>query len=94
MIKRARGRLDWLLRRTTAEILVLTITFTICLGLAVSGVSGIIYVFLNPGSEVLNVARLIAGVVNTMIGLLAGFLAGSIRERKRDTPPEDDEDGC
>jgi hypothetical protein len=63
--------------RSTAELLVLLIAATVCGGVMVSGVSAIVYVFLNPGAEILNIARLIAGVINTLIGLLAGFLAGT-----------------
>lgn len=66
-----------LLERPTGEILVLLIAGTICGGVAVGGVGIIIFMFLNPTSEPLAATRLIAGVMNTLIGLLAGFLAGA-----------------
>lgn len=74
MVRRTFRRL---LERTTGEILVLMVAVTICSGVGVAGIAAIVFVFLNPASDISNIYRLIASVVNTLIGLLAGFLAGS-----------------
>jgi hypothetical protein len=63
--------------RPTGDILVLAITFTICGGLIAVGVAGSIFAFVNPGANLDGPARFIADITNTLIGLLAGFLAGT-----------------
>jgi len=84
--------MKWLVNRPTGEILVIMIAFTICGGVAVGGVGIIVFMFLNPNSETLAATRLIAGVMNTLIGLLAGFLAGATQARNTtrdaDAPPD------
>lgn len=78
MIKR-RGPLR-LRDRSTGDILVLLIAITITLVLV--GVTGstITFVFLNPGGPpVDNSVRLITDMMNTLIGLLAGFMVGRTR---------------
>jgi len=80
MIKRARQRLLRLRDRSTGDILVLLIAGTITLVLV--GVTGstITFVFLNPGGPpVDNSVRLITDMMNTLIGLLAGFMVGRTR---------------
>ena len=66
-----------LLNRPTGEILVLLIAVTICGGVGITGVAMIVFLFLNPTADIKAAGDLIAGVVNTLIGLLAGFLAGA-----------------
>lgn len=62
--------------RSTADLLVLMIAGTICGGLIATGAFTAVFVLLNPGVDISGPARLIADVVNTLIGLLAGFMAG------------------
>jgi hypothetical protein len=84
--------LRWLGRRSTAEILVLTVTVTICIGLIFSGGALIVYEFVNPGVDSRAAAQLLAGVVNTLIGLVAGFLAGRVDQAgngSKNQPPSD-----
>lgn len=62
--------------RSTADLLVLMIAGTICGGLIATGAVTAVFIFVNPTADVSGPARLIADVVNTLIGLLAGFMAG------------------
>jgi hypothetical protein len=63
--------------RSTGDILVLMIAGTICGGLIAVGVAGTVFAFVNPGTSLEGPARYIADITNTLIGLLAGFLAGT-----------------
>lgn len=63
----------------------LMIAGTICFGLIATGAVTAIFVFANPNTNIEGPARLIADVVNTLIGLLAGFMAG--RTGMHTTPP-------
>lgn len=65
--------------RSTGDILVLLIAFTIVTVLVGVTASTVTYVFLNPGQMVEGPARLIADMMNTLIGLLAGFMVGRTR---------------
>ena len=62
--------------RPTGEILVLCITFTVCFGVLASGMTIALISFFHPATDVSNWIARITGILNTMIGLLAGFLAG------------------
>jgi len=79
-----------LLERPTGEILVLIIAGTICGGVCVGGLGIIIFMFLNPNAETLAATRLIAGIMNTLIGLLAGFLAGATQAANSQPKKPDD----
>jgi len=72
--------------------MVLMISGTICLGLIATGTVATIYAFVNPGADLSGPSRFIADVVNTLIGLLAGFLAGRTdatlkKEAEKDETP-------
>lgn len=86
------------LDRPTGEVLVLSITFTVCFGVLASGLMiGIIVIF-RPGTDVSVWVSRVTGLMSTMVGLLAGFLAGRTdkqqaalfsgggEERKNDEP--------
>jgi hypothetical protein len=77
----------WLSRRSTGEILVLLVASTICVGLAVSGAALILFEFIHPSADASAAAKVLAGTVNTLIGLLAGFLAGRSDAEKPPPPP-------
>ena len=62
--------------RPTGEVLVLTITFTVCFGVLASGMTVALIEIFHPGTDVTVWVTRITGIFNTMIGLLAGFLAG------------------
>jgi len=67
--------------RPTGDILVIIIASTICSVVLFTSLSTTIFAFVNPGADVDAPARLIADVTNTLIGLLAGFLAGTTTSR-------------
>jgi len=79
MIKRARRVVLRLRDRSTGDILVLLIAFTITTILTGVTTATIAYVFLNPGELVEGPVRLITDMMNTLIGLLAGFMVGRTR---------------
>jgi len=62
--------------RSTGEILVLMVAATVCGYVVVTGAVIILLVIVRPDHDYTNAARNIADVVNTLIGLMAGFLAG------------------
>jgi hypothetical protein len=64
------------LDRPTGEILVLTITFTVCFGILASGALVGVVVLVHPETDVSVWVSRITGILNTMVGLLAGYLAG------------------
>jgi hypothetical protein len=81
MMAKAKRALRLRLRdRSTGDLLVLLIALTITFVLVTVAVSTIIFVFLNPGGPpVDNAVRLITDMMNTLIGLLAGFMVGRTR---------------
>lgn len=78
--------------RSTGELLILIVAFTVCGYVFISVAVVVILSFTNPGTPgATNAARNIADIINTLIGLLAGFLAGrtdSITMKKDETPKE------
>jgi hypothetical protein len=63
--------------RSTGEVLILLVGMTICGYVVVSGTVVLVLSFVNPDASFLTTAaRNIADIINTLIGLLAGFLAG------------------
>lgn len=62
--------------RTTGEIMVLLVAITVCGYVVIVGTSLIIFEFVHPDVEASAAFRSVASVINTLIGLLAGFLAG------------------
>jgi hypothetical protein len=78
--------------RSTGDVLVLMIASTICLGVAGTAAATIVFAFLNPGADVSAPARFIVDVVNTLIGLLAGFLAGRTETAMRKVRDQEDRD--
>lgn len=62
--------------KTTGELMVLMITFTVCFGVFASGVLVAVISILHPDKDISIWVSRITGLLNTMVGLLAGFLAG------------------
>lgn len=65
-----------ILERPTGELLVLLIATTICGFILVMGSAVLIIEIFNPDSDTAGLAGVVSDVLSTMIGLLAGFLAG------------------
>lgn len=62
--------------RSTGEIMVLLITLTVCFGVVASGMMVGLLLLFRPEVDVSPWITRVTGLLNTMIGLLAGFLAG------------------
>lgn len=76
------------LDRPTGEILVLSVTFTVCFGVIASGAMVGLIVIFRPGTDVTAWVARVTGILNTMIGLLAGFLAGRTDRTELRNPGE------
>jgi uncharacterized membrane protein HdeD (DUF308 family) len=62
--------------RSTGDILILSITFTVCVSVMASGIVIALVSLLHPDKDVSVWISRITGIINTMIGVMAGFLAG------------------
>ena len=62
--------------RPTGELMVLMVAATVCGSVVVGGGTVILLAFIHPEYDTTNAARNIADLLNTLVGLLAGFLAG------------------
>jgi hypothetical protein len=83
----------WLRDRSTGDMLVLMIAGTVCWSVLASGaLVGIVSLF-RPEVDVSLWVTRVTSLVNTMIGLLAGFLAGrtdvSVRPKPKDADGRD-----
>lgn len=65
-----------LFERSTGDILVLLVAFTVCASVAGAGIALILVFFLNPDANLAAAWGLVTDSINTLIGLLAGFIAG------------------
>lgn len=63
-------------RRTTGDILVLLVAGTVCLSVLLSLGTITVVKIINPDADTSQAAGIIADIINTLIGLLAGFMAG------------------
>lgn len=70
------ARRAWLVDRTTGDLLILVIAGTVCFSVLASGVAVFVLLLLHPEEDVSAAFHAIGDVINTLIGLLAGFLAG------------------
>ena len=66
----------WFADRSTGDLLILGITATICFVLLASGAVLGVLAFFQPERDLTSMVSQISDVINTMIGLMAGFLAG------------------
>jgi hypothetical protein len=62
--------------RTTGDLLVMLIASTVCFLVVGTGVTIMVVEILNPQVDTEGAVGQVSDVVNTLIGLLAGFLAG------------------
>lgn len=84
---------SWVAGRSVAEILILLVGVTVCGYVVFSTTVIVIVAIISPDVELADAARNIADIINTLIGLLAGFLAGrtelSNKLSKGEEPRED-----
>ena len=84
--------------RPTGDLMVLMVATTVCSSVFVGGAAIVFLAVLRPDLDTANFARNIADLLNTLIGLLAGFLAGRTdanvtkmrqEEQRKTDPPRD-----
>jgi uncharacterized membrane protein HdeD (DUF308 family) len=77
--------------RPTGDILILSLTLTVCFSLIASGLVVAIIAFVHPNKDLSLWVSRITGIINTMIGVIAGFLAGrtemTSRKNSEEEPP-------
>jgi hypothetical protein len=76
--------------RATGEILVLMIAGTICSSVLLAGATAGIVKITNPNADITSGLNALTDVINTLIGLLAGFLAGRTDRSQELEPPKSD----
>jgi len=79
--------------RPTGDLMVLMVATTVCGSVVLGGAAVILVTLLRPDIDVTNAARNIADLLNTLIGLLAGFLAGRTDANVTAARKLHDEDG-
>jgi NhaP-type Na+/H+ or K+/H+ antiporter len=62
--------------RPTGELMVLMVAGTVCGSVIFGGAALVLISLFQPEADTTQAARQIADLLNTLIGLLAGFLAG------------------
>lgn len=62
--------------KPTGDLMVLMIATTVCSSVFIGGAALVTLAIVRPDLDTSNFARNIADLLNTLIGLLAGFLAG------------------
>lgn len=88
--------------RSTTDLLILMIAGTICFAVLAAGATIGIIEIMDSGSDTSTAYKSLQDVINTLIGLLAGFLAGrtestrdarhEFRQTKRELDGGDEED--
>lgn len=63
-------------RRPVGDVLVLMVVGTLCLGVLVFGVSLVVVRLVQPEADISTAVKALAGIMNTLVGIAAGFLAG------------------
>jgi hypothetical protein len=62
--------------RETGDLLVIMVAFTICWSVIAGGATIALVEVVHPDADTSKALVLVSDVINTLIGLLAGFLAG------------------
>jgi len=79
--------------RPTSDILILLVAFTVCFTVVTSGATIVVIELFHPSTDTSDGLRTITGIINTLIGLLAGWLAGktgsALEEQNRRGNEED-----
>lgn len=74
--RRTKTKPHWYEARSTGDLLMLIIAATVCFSVLAAGFTLGLLALLQPQRDVSAGFNAISDVINTLIGLLAGFLAG------------------
>ena len=86
-------RSGWLGDRSTADLLVLIIAATICVAVLVALVGVLAIEYHSPSNDISKAVGNLNDIINTLIGLMAGYLAGRTEvSRVRRRRDEDDDE--
>ena len=80
-----------LVDRPIGELLILAITATVCFAVIAGGAALTLSEAVNPENDVSAYLSRLSDIINTLIGLLAGFVAGRTDLNLHRRPPEADE---
>lgn len=69
--------------RPTADVLVIMVAFTICFTVLATGAGVLVLTIAYPERDVSNTVQVLAYIINTLLGLLAGFFIGQGRRSRR-----------
>jgi hypothetical protein len=82
----------WIKDRSTADLLVVMLATTVCVAIIVGEVGIIVIEAVSPETDTSVAGGTIGDIINTLVGMIAGYLAGRTEvariRRKRE---EDDE---
>jgi hypothetical protein len=70
-------------RRSTGDILLLGIAATVCFAVLVTGMAILVVRIVRPEQDVSTAVAFVSDTLNTLIGLMAGFLAGRTEQQRR-----------
>jgi hypothetical protein len=70
--------------RSTTDLLILMIAGTICFAVLSAGAAVAVVEIRDPDADTSTAANAISDILNTLIGLLAGFLAGRTQSLRRE----------
>jgi hypothetical protein len=73
-------------KRATGELLILMIAATVCTSIVAAGIFLAIYSLVYPDRDASLGFDALAQVLNTLIGITAGFLAGRTDRRRNGDP--------
>ena len=76
-------------KRSTADMLVLFIAGTICVAILIATVGVFLLQAYKPNANLTGLVGNLNDVINTMLGLMAGFLAGRQGNRRKGDGDED-----
>jgi Na+/phosphate symporter len=71
-------------RRTTGDTLVLMVAGTVCTVIVLSAIAVVVVVLARPDADVSHLTGALASVDTTLVGIIAGYLAGRTGREKRE----------
>jgi hypothetical protein len=74
--------------RNAGEILIILVTLTVCVSIILAGTGLFILSIIQPERDTNKALVAVLNIINTLIGVVAGYLAGSTsKEKSTHDPP-------